>query len=355
MNALLQREDFASTVDGKRVDLYVLRNANGLEAVLCNYGARLVQLFAPDRDGRMGDVVFGYDSLASTRAGQTEMGATIGRCANRIAGGRFELDGREYRLDPNDGPNHLHGGFGGAQRAVFDAIQPDAQTVHFTLCFRDGEDGYPGNCMLRVTFTLTDGDALKITYDAVTDRATVVNFSNHAYFNLSETDSIEGHVLQMKASRYTPVDATLIPTGELAPVSGTPFDFRTPCTIGKRIEDDDGQLRFGRGYDHNFVLDRPAGLPPLTPTPAALLSDPRTGRVMEVRTTEPGIQLYTGNFLDATGVGKGGRPMPFRSALCLETQHFPDSINHPGFPSVILRPGQWFSSTTTFRFGVEQA
>ncbi|MDR1874154.1 MAG: galactose mutarotase [Synergistaceae bacterium] len=350
----LKSDNFTGNVDGKRVDLYRLKNSNGLEACFCNYGARLLSLFVPDREGRMGDVVLGYETLEKTRAGRTEMGAAIGRYANRIAEGRFRLDGKEFRLPLNDGPNHLHGGPGGAQRAVFDAVRPDGQSVRFTLYFRDGEDGYPGGCMLKVLCALTDDNALRIDYDAVTDAPTIVNFSNHAYFNLSGapdvTDILE-HRLQLDASRYTPIDATLIPTGEIAPVAGTPFDFTTPHAIGARIEDDDEQLRFGRGYDHNFVIDRPAS--PLTPARAARLSEPRSGRVMEVWTTEPGIQLYTGNFLTGGDVGKGGRPMPFRGALCLETQHFPDSINHPNFPGVILRPGEWFSSTTEYRFSRE--
>lgn len=345
----LKREDFTGEIDGGPVDLYTLKDT-GMEVRVCNWGARIMQILVPDRSGVLGDVVRGYGSLEEARSGCPEMGALVGRCANRIAGASFELDGRVVHLDANDGPNHLHGGWGGAMRALFTAVQPDAATLDLAHTFKDGTDGYPGNCTLRVRYALEEGGALKITFDAVTDAPTIVNFSSHAYFNLegAGASDILDHRLEVFADAYTPVDACLIPTGEIAPVAGTPFDFTRPRRIGERIGAVDTQLCRGKGYDHNFVL-RPA---PCGERLAARLLDPVSGRSLEVSTTEPGMQLYTGNFLRPEYRGKGC-PLSYRSALCLETQHFPDAVHHPHFPSVVLRPGERFISRTTYRFGVE--
>ena len=367
MHTHLLRECFIATIDGKPVDLYTLKNTRGMEVKICNWGARVAQILVPDRNGQLDDVVFGYETLEATMAGLAEMGAVIGRYANRIANAQFDLEGQTYKLAANDGPHNLHSGFGGAMRSVFDATQPDERTLHLTYHFKDGEDGYPGNCTLKVCYSLSDDGALTMALDATTDKTTIVNFCNHAYFNLtgSSGGDILGHRLQLGAKAYTPIDETLIPTGEIVSVEGTPFDFTRPCTIGDRIDNDDEQLRFGRGYDHNFILDKsegsfytgteapPTGTSRLTPTFAARLFDPYTGRVMEVWTTEPGIQLYTGNFLRSDFIGKGGRPMYRRSALCLETQHFPDAIHHANFPSVVLKPCERYSSMTVYKFMTE--
>ena len=335
-----------------------------MEVKICNWGARVAQILVPDRNGQLDDVVFGYETLEAAMAGLAEMGAVIGRCANRIANARFDLEGKTYKLAANDGPHNLHSGFGGAMRSVFDAAQPDERTLRLTYRFKDGEDGYPGNCTLKVCYSLDDDNALTMALDAETDETTIVNFCNHAYFNLagSSGGDILEHRLQLGAKAYTPIDETLIPTGEIASVEGTPFDFTRPRAIGERINNDDEQLRFGRGYDHNFVLDKSegalaqvplAGASPMNPAFAARLFEPRTGRVMEVWTTEPGIQLYTGNFLRSDFIGKGGRPMYRHSALCLETQHFPDAVHHAGFPSVVLKPCERYGSMTIYKFMTE--
>ncbi|MDR1979348.1 MAG: galactose mutarotase [Synergistaceae bacterium] len=357
----LKRENYAAQVDGKLVDLYVLKNAEGMEVALCNWGARVSQILTPDKNGRLDDVTLGYDTLAEARAGLAEMGAVIGRVANRIAGARFELAGRVYPLAANDGRNNLHSGPVGCMNSIFDVTRADSRSLSLSLLLPDGMDGFPGNCMLSVVYTLSDENDLIVDYDAVTDATTIVNFCNHAYFNLAGTDrdapDILGHRLQLNARRYTLADRELIPTGEIAPVAGTPFDFTTPRPIEERIGDDNEQLEFGRGYDHNFVLDKTDETSPGVPVFAARLSEPISGRVMEVWTTEPGIQLYTGNFLQSDGmrakyVGKGGRPMSHRGALCLETQRFPDAVHHPNFPSMVLNPGERYRSTTVFKFRV---
>ena len=354
----LKKENYAGVVDGKPVGLYALKNARGMEAAICNWGARVAQILTPDVNGRLDDVIFGYDTLKEAREGMPEMGATVGRVANRIAGAQFELAGRTHKLAANDGPNNLHSGPVGCMRSVFDVAKADERSVRMSILLPDGMDGFPGNCTVSVTYSLSDDNELSIVTEAVTDATTVVNFCNHAYFNLAGSDSgvtdILGHKLELNARHYTPIDETLIPTGAIMPVAGTPFDFTTPRVIGERINGEHEQLKLGLGYDHNFVLEKPERG---QLTLAARLSDPVSGRVMEVRTTEPGIQFYAGNFLQSGGmqpkyVGKGGKTMLHRGALCLETQRFPDSVHRSYFPSMTLDRGEKYVSTTTFRFGV---
>jgi len=345
-----RREAFQKEIDGKKVDLYTLKASTGMVVKITNQGGKIVQLLVPDKDNHLGDVVLGYETVDQYVTGRASFGAIIGRYANRIAKGRFTLNGREYQLPVNNGPNHLHGGKG-THFLVFEARQLDARTLQLTYNFKDGEEGYPGNTSLKVVYAVTDDQELRITYEAVTDRPTVVNFTNHAFFNLAGEGrgDILDHELIINADRFTPIDATSIPTGELRAVKGTPMDFTRPARIGARINDSDEQLKFGTGYDHNYVLNKTAGELSF----AARLSDPVSGRIMEVYTTEPGMQLYTGNFLTGKApndVGKGGKPYPVRSAVCLETQHFPDSPNKASFPTTALNPGQWFTSTTVYKF-----
>ena len=346
----IRREAFQKEIDGKKVDLYILKASTGMVVKITNQGGKIVQLLVPDKDNHLGDVVLGYETVDQYVTGRASFGAIIGRYANRIAKGRFTLNGREYQLPVNNGPNHLHGGKG-THFLVFEARQLDARTLQLTYNFKDGEEGYPGNTSLKVVYAVTDDQELRITYEAVTDRPTVVNFTNHAFFNLAGEGrgDILDHELIINADRFTPIDATSIPTGELRAVKGTPMDFTRPARIGARINDSDEQLKFGTGYDHNYVLNKTAGELSF----AARLSDPVSGRIMEVYTTEPGMQLYTGNFLTGKApndVGKGGKPYPVRSAVCLETQHFPDSPNKASFPTTVLNPGQWFTSTTVYKF-----
>jgi len=345
-----KRDAFQKEIGGKKTDLYTLRTSTGMVVKITNQGGKIVQILVPDKDNRLGDVVLGYETIDQYVTGRASFGAIIGRFANRIAKGHFTLDGREYQLPINNGPNHLHGGRG-TQFLVFDARQLDDRTLELTYTFKDGEEGYPGNTSLRVVYAVTDDQELRISYEAVTDKPTVVNFTNHAFFNLAGAGQgdILDHELTINADRFTPIDTTSIPTGELRPVKGTPMDFTRPVRIGARIGEADEQLKFGTGYDHNYVLNKPAGELSF----AARLSDPVSGRVMEVYTTEPGIQLYTGNFLTGQApndVGKGGKPYHVRTAVCLETQHFPDSPNKTNFPTTTLRPGQWFTSTTVYKF-----
>ena len=346
----IKREAFQKEIGGKKTDLYTLQASTGMTVKITNQGGKIVQILVPDKDNRLGDVVLGYETVDQYVAGRASFGAIIGRFANRIAKGRFSLDGRDYQLPVNNGPNHLHGGKG-TQFLVFDARQLDGRTLELSYHFKDGEEGYPGNTTLRVVYAVTDDQELRITYEAVTDKPTVVNFTNHAFFNLrgQGQGDILDHELAINADRFTPIDATSIPTGELRAVKGTPMDFTRPSRIGARINDADEQLKFGTGYDHNYVLNKRADELSF----AARLSDPVSGRIMEVYTTEPGIQLYTGNFLNGQApndVGKGGKSYPVRSAVCLETQHFPDSPNKPSFPTTTLKPGQWFTSMTIYKF-----
>jgi aldose 1-epimerase len=350
----VSRAPFGQMPDGTAVESFTLRNAHGIEVKAITYGGIIVSLRVPDRAGKLDDVVLGYDDLAGYLRQSPYFGAIVGRYGNRIAKGRFTLDGKTYTLATNNGPNHLHGGVKGFDKVVWKgepASTGDAASVTFRYTSPDGEEGYPGALSARVTYTLTDRDELRFEYAATSDKPTIVNLTQHSYFNLAGAGhDILGHELTLDADRFTPVDATLIPTGKLASVSGTPFDFRKPTAIGARIGQDDEQLRHGGGYDHNFVLNRNGdGL-----VHAARLVDPRSGRALDIQTTEPGVQFYTGNFLDGTITGKGGVVYKKRGALCLETQHFPDSPNQPTFPSTVLRPGQEYRSTTTLTFGVKR-
>lgn len=346
------RQSFGKTDTGEQVELYTLTNSKGVAAAITNYGGILVSLKVPDRAGQLADVVLGFDALDGYLKAHPYFGAIIGRYGNRIAKARFTLNGVEYQLARNEGENSLHGGIKGFDKAVWTAKEIDGgKGLELTYLSKDGEEGFPGNLAVTVTYSLNDENELKIDYAATTDKDTVVNLTNHSYFNLAgqgEGDVL-GHVVTINADRFTPVDAKLIPTGELRPVEGTPFDFRSPRGIGERINDKDEQLVLGKGYDHNFVLNRTGeGL-----ALAARVVEPKTGRVMEVLTTEPGMQFYTGNFLDGTITGKGGKVYRQRYGFCLETQHFPDSPNKPEFPSVVLKPGEQYRSTTIYRFGAE--
>ena len=348
---------FGTLPTGENVELFTLRNAHGIEVRLTNYGGIITSIRTPDRAGRFADIVLGYDDLAGyVKNNSPYFGAIVGRYANRIARGRFTLDGKTYALAINNGPNSLHGGLRGFDKVVWNAkplrsLEGEGVALEYTS--RDGEEGYPGTLQVRVTYTLTADDRLIVDYDATTDKVTPVNLSQHTYWNLAGNASrdILGHALTINADAITPVDSTLIPTGEIAPVEGTPFDFRTPTPIGARIDQrDNTQIRFGNGYDHNFVLNRSSSATSSLVL-AARVVEPSTGRTLEVRTTEPGVQFYSGNFLDGSITGKGGSVYRFRYGFCLETQHYPDSPNHSNFPSTILRPGQQYRSRTVFHFG----
>jgi aldose 1-epimerase len=349
----VEREPFGQLADGRHVDAITLSNGR-MQVRVLTFGAIIQSLHVPDRDGKLDDVVLGYDRLADYASDTRYFGAIVGRYANRIGKATFVLDGHTFPLEANDGPNHLHGGSVGFHRAVWSAEPFEDDThagIRLSLTSQDGDSGYPGTLMVNAVYTLTDQNELVVDFVATTDRATPVNLTQHSYFNLAGHDRGDtlGHELHLAASRYTPVDATLIPTGELRDVTGTPFDFRKPATIGSRIQADDEQLRIGRGYDHNFVLDRPAnGAASL----AARLCEPVSGRTLEVLTTEPGLQLYSGNGLDERAVGKEWRVYDRYAGVALETQHFPDSPNQPHFPSAILRPGAELRSRTIFRFSV---
>jgi aldose 1-epimerase len=344
------RAPFGKTAEGEAVEIFTLSGTEGVEAKVMTYGALLTSLRFPDRSGRLDDVVLGFDHLTGYLEGHPYFGCTTGRVANRIAGGRFVLDGKEYRLATNNGPNHLHGGEKGLDKRVWkgDVVSSEhGPAVRFTYLSPDGEEGYPGNLSIAVTYTLTPANELRIDYEATTDKPTPVNLTHHSYFNLAGAGNgdILGHVVAIRASRYTPVEATGIPTGELAPVEGTVMDFRIPTPIGARIDELAGDPG---GYDHNYVLDNQDGSLAL----AATVYEPSAGRILEILTTEPGIQLYTGNYLDGTITGKGGKVYHKRYGLCLEAQHYPDSVNQPSFPSTILRPGEKYRQTTVHRFSV---
>ena len=338
---------WGKTSDGASVELYTLANAKGSEARIITYGGIVVSLKVPDRFGVLGNVVAGFDNLEGYLTPAPYFGAIIGRYGNRIGGARFSLNGTQYQLTKNDGGNQLHGGARGFDKRLWNAKQLSPQGLELSYLSKDGEEGFPGNVLVTVLYTLTDNDELKIDYTATTDKETVVNLTHHSYFNLAGEGDIRGHQISIHADRFTPVDRELIPTGELRNVAGTPFDFRGAKAIGERIDQQDEQLTFGRGYDHNWVLNRTgAGL-----ESAATVTDPKSGRIMEVLTTMPGLQFYSGNFLDGTLQGQG-RTYTRRSAFCLETQFFPDSPNKPAFPSTILSPGSTFRSTTVYRFSV---
>jgi aldose 1-epimerase len=346
-------KDFGKTADGVPVKQYTLTNANGVIVKLLSRGATLAEWHVPDKNGKMADVVFGFDDVAGYESEDNGyFGATAGRVANRIKGGKFKIDGKEYQVPKNDGPNALHGGLKRSfDKVVWDGKpfkNADGEGVEFSYVSKDGEEGYPGTLKAKVTYTLTDKDELKIDYVATTDKATPINLTNHAYFNLSGAGAptILDHELRIAADHYTPVDETLIPTGEIAPVEGTPLDFREFHKIGERVD----QLndKPGKGYDHNFALNNDDGKLAL----AAEVREPKSGRVLKVFTTEPGIQFYGGNFLNGVK-GKGGKPYAYRSGLCLETQHFPDSVNQPNFPEAVLRPGETYRHTCIYQITAE--
>ena len=343
----LTRKSWGRLADGTAVEIYALRNGK-IEAAITTYGGIVVSLRVPDRKGNMDDVVLGYDSLSQYVSNNPYFGAIVGRYANRIAHGSFLLEGKTYSVPKNNGDNSLHGGTRGFDKVVWKA-KPIKDGIELSYVSRDGEQGYPGTLTATVRYTLND-DGLRIEYSATTSKPTVANLTNHSYFNLAgqDKDTILRQQLKIHASRFTPVDSTLIPTGELRSVEGTAFDFRALTPIGQRIAADEDQLHKGRGYDHNWVLDKSQG----QLSEAAELYDPGTGRVLQVLTTEPGLQFYSGNFLDGTIVGKQGRTYEHRSGLCLETQHFPDSPNHPNFPSTELKPGKRYRSVTAFKFSV---
>jgi aldose 1-epimerase len=347
----ITQQPFGRTPDELPVDLYTLVNDAGLAVRITNYGGIIVSILAPDRSGTFTDIVLGFDTLADYLLPQPFLGALVGRYANRIAQGRFTLNGVDYVLAQNDGPNHLHGGLKGFDKVIWQAnLFESGDEVGLTLNYQSvaGEEGYPGTVDVQVVYTLTNDQALKIDYTATTDQDTIINLTNHAYFNLAGSGDILQHEVQLNADHFTPINETLIPTGELRPVMDTPMDFTQSTPIGARINQLDEQLSFGGGYDHNWVLNNSDGRLTL----AATVYEPTTGRVLETLTTQPGIQFYSGNFLDGTLIGKGGHPIPKRAGFCLETQHFPDSPNQPAFPSTVLKPGEAYAQTTIYRFGV---
>ena len=346
----LNPDDFHTTVDGKEVCLYTLTNSNGVEACITNYGGRIVSLMVPDRNGEFRDVVLGHDSIADYINIDGNFGALIGRYGNRINQGRFTIDSVAYQLPRNNFGHCLHGGPTGFHHAVWDAVQPDDSTLSLSLFSPDGADGFPGNINVNVVYTLTDDNAVSIAYSATTDAPTILNLTNHSYFNLSgdQANDILAESLWMDAEGFTPIDSTFMTTGEILPVAGTPFDFTTPKTIGQDIGSDNIQLINGRGYDHNMVLRTDRSID----APAAIVTDSCSGITMEMFTSEPGVQLYVGNFLDGTVTGKKGIAYPRRSAFCLESQHYPDSPNKPQWPSVVVRPGDKYTSFCKYRFSV---
>jgi aldose 1-epimerase len=346
------KESFGTTKSGEEANIFTLTNNKGCTVKITNYGGIIVSLMVPDRTGKLGDIVLGYDTLDGyIKNNSPYFGALIGRYGNRIAQGKFMLNGRTYTLAVNNNPNHLHGGRVGFDKVVWQAKeiqQSDAVGLELAYLSKEGEEGYPGNLSVIVKYLWTNNNELKINYEAVTDKPTVVNLTNHAYFNLACKGDILGHELMLNADRFTPIDKNLIPTGELRSVKGTVMDFTKPAAIGARINNDDGQLKFGIGYDHNFVLNNYNG----SMQQAAQVYELTTGRVIEVLTTEPGVQLYSGNFLDGTIIGKTGVKYKRRTGFCLETQHFPDSPNKPDFPSTVLKPGEKYKTTTVYKFSI---
>ena len=348
------KESFGITSNGAKVELYILKNVHGLEAKITNYGGILVSLVVPDRHGKLDDVVLGFDKLDGYLNEHPCFGAIIGRYANRIAAGRFTLDEATYQLTTNDNGNHLHGGLKGFDKVVWEAIDRESRqgpALDLKYVSPDGEEGYPGTLTVGVTYTLTNENALRIDYTATTDKTTIVNLTHHSYFNLRGTgaSNILGHELRIDADHFLPIDRSSIPTGEIQDVRGTPFDFTETTSIGARIGQGDLQLHYGNGYNHNWVLNKPGR----SPRPAATVYDSMTGRVMEVLTTEPGLQFFSGNLPDGKFGGKGGLAYPSRCGLCLEAQHYPDSPHHAGFPTTVLRPGEIYRQTTSYRFSTE--
>ncbi len=352
-------QPFGKNAEGQAVNLYTLTNQAGAKASILNYGGILVSLKMPDRTGKLADVVLGFDNIEGYLQDKSYLGALVGRYGNRIAQGKFSLGGVTYTLAKNNGVNTLHGGDVGFNRKMWAARDVSGSgnpSLELKYVSKAGEEGYPGTLSVTVVYALMADNALKIDYSATTDAETVVNLTNHAYFNLAgqgEGDILQ-HEVTLRADRYTPVSDALIPTGELASVKGSPFDFQTPIAIGARINQDNQQLKYGRGYDHNWVLSGHEGNASSEPSLAAEVFEPKSGRVMQVLTTEPGMQFYTGNFLDGTAHGKGGKVYNQRYAFCLETQHFPDSPNHPNFPSTGLKPGQKYHTTTIYKFSVKK-
>ena len=348
----LLRTNFQTEVGGKKTDLYTLRNKNNMEVCVTNFGGRIVSVMVPDKDGQMRDVVLGFDSIQDYVSKPSDFGASIGRYANRINQGRFTLDGTEYQLPQNNYGHCLHGGPQGFQYRVFDAVQPNPQELELTYMAEDGEEGFPGNITCKVLMKLTDDNAIDIRYEAETDKPTIVNMTNHSYFNLDgDAARNEAHLLTIDADYYTPVDSTFMTTGEIAPVEGTPMDFRTPTPVGARINDYDFvQLKNGNGYDHNWVLNTKGDIT----RKCATLESPLTGIVLDVYTNEPGIQVYAGNFLDGSLTGKKGITYNQRASVCLETQKYPDTPNKPEWPSAVLRPGEKYMSQCIFKFSVDK-
>lgn len=348
--AVPSKEAFEKTIDGKKTHLFVLKNNKNVQVAITNYGGRVVSLLVPDKDGKMVDVVNGFDNVDDyTKGGDTYFGALIGRYGNRIAKGKFTLDGKTYTLAINNAPNALHGGPKGFSRVVWDARQTSPNQLELTYLSKDGEEGYPGNLHVKVTYTLTGDNDLEIDYEATTDKKTVVNLTNHTFFNLNGEGSgtINNHLLQINADAFTPVDSTLIPTGKFQPVEGTPFDFRKPTAIGSRINENHEQLKYGKGYDHNFVISKTKST--VLKRAATVVGD-KSGIVMDVLTKEPGLQFYGGNFLDGSHQLNNGTKDEHRTAFCLETQHFPDSPNQSSFPSTVLNPGETYRTTTVYKF-----
>lgn len=349
----VRKQAFGVTPDGRSVELYTLRNANDAEVSIMTYGGIVTSLKVPDKNGVPGDVVLGYDNLGGYLTRSPFFGALVGRYGNRIARGRFSLNGTTFTLPINDPPNHLHGGPNAFDKQVWKVLKcdvgPQGPRLELRYLSRDGEAGYPGDLDVTAVYTLTDDNALRLDYTATTNKNTLCNLTHHSYFNLACKGDILGHIVRINAEKFTPVDDALIPTGEFRPVKGTPLDFRKPTPVGARIDASDPQLKLGRGYDHNWVIDKPLGELGL----AARVSEPGSGRVMEVWSTEPGVQFYSGNYLDGSITGKGGWVYQCRNALCFEPQHHPDSPNHPQFPSTELKPGETYRNVILYKFGVE--
>jgi aldose 1-epimerase len=349
---VVHKAPFGKTTNGVPVEIYTLRNSHGMEATIMTYGGIVTSLKVPDRNGKFGDVVLGFDNLSSYLTNSPYFGALIGRYGNRIAKGQFTLDGQTYTLPINNAPNTLHGGPNGFDKVVWTAKPADTfygPGLELTYFSKDGEEGFPGNLTVKAIYVVTEKDELVVQFTATTDKDTVCNLTHHSYFNLRGSGDVLDYVVQINADKFTPTDSTSIPTGELKPVAGTPFDFRQPTAIGGRINDDNEQLKFGTGYDHNWVFKKSSGELIL----AARVVEPTTGRVLEVFTTSPGMQFYTGNFLDGTIKGKGGQIYKFRDAFCMEPQGFPDSPNHPNFPTTELKPGETYKNTIIYKFSAE--
>lgn len=350
----ISKAEFGKTKDGQNVEAYTLTNNNGMMVRIITYGGTITEIWVPDKNGKFADVALGYDNIEGYENGKAFIGALIGRYANRIGKAKFSIDGVEYKLPANDNGNQLHGGIKGFDKVVWTAepiTNKNSISLKLTYYSKDGEEGYPGNVHATVVYSLNDKNEIEMDYSATTDKTTVVNLTNHAYFNLAGAGSgdILSHKLMIDADKFTPVDATLIPTGELRNVEGTPMDFRKPAAIGSRINDDYDQLKLGKGYDHNWVLNKKGNELKL----AAEAYEPESGRVLDVITTQPGIQFYSGNFLNGSEIGKGNIPYKHRYGFCLETQHFPDSPNKPEFPTVILKPGEKYSSKTIYKFSAK--